>query len=85
MSNFYKVRWGDTLSKIAKEHETTVEAIMECNPSIKNKNHIEAGWIINIPSVDKNENFDTELRTAFKNCLSAIENLPEFKKLSSLL
>lgn len=83
MSDFYKVRQDDTLSKIAKKHGTTVDAIMGLNPAIKNKNHIETGWVINIPA--KNENIDTELRTAFKNCLSAIENLSEFKKLSKML
>lgn len=36
----YTVKPGDTLSKIARDHGTTVDAIMKLNPSIQNKNLI---------------------------------------------
>ncbi|MGA8883994.1 MAG: LysM peptidoglycan-binding domain-containing protein [Acinetobacter sp.] len=36
----YKVKSGDTLSKIAKEHNTTVSALLALNPSIKSPNSI---------------------------------------------
>lgn len=36
----YKVKSGDTLSKIAKEHSTTVSALLALNPSIKSPNSI---------------------------------------------
>lgn len=36
----YQVKSGDTLSKIAKEHNTTVSALLALNPSIKSPNSI---------------------------------------------
>ena len=46
----YKVKSGDTLSKIAKKYGTTVKAIKEANPDkIKNVNKIYAGDTIKIP------------------------------------
>ena len=48
----YTIKKGDTLSKIAKEYNTTVKAIKEANPDkIKNVNKIYAGDRIKIPSV----------------------------------
>lgn len=44
----YKVKSGDTLSKIAKKHGTTVSAIQKLNPSIKNINKIRVGQVIKI-------------------------------------
>lgn len=44
----YKIKAGDTLSSIAKEHKTTVKKIMELNPSIKNASKIKAGDVINV-------------------------------------
>ena len=46
----YKIKSGDTLSKIAKKYGTTVKAIKEANPGkIKNVNKIYAGDVIRIP------------------------------------
>ena len=46
----YKIKSGDTLSKIAKKYGTTVKAIKEANPDkIKNVNKIYAGDTIKIP------------------------------------
>ena len=45
----YTVKSGDTLWKIAQDNDTTIEAIMACNPIIKNPNHIEVGWVLKIP------------------------------------
>ena len=46
----YKIKKGDTLSKIAKAHNTTVNAIKAANPDkIKNVNRIYAGDVIRIP------------------------------------
>jgi len=44
----YKIKSGDSLSKIAKQHGTTVAALMKANPSIKDKNKIKAGASINL-------------------------------------
>lgn len=38
----YKVKWGDTLSQIAREYKTTIENLVELN-KIKNPNLIYAG------------------------------------------
>ena len=46
----YKIKKGDTLGKIAKAYNTTVNAIKAANPDkIKNVNKIYAGDIIKIP------------------------------------
>lgn len=41
----YRVKWGDTLSEIAKKYHTTVEHLVDLN-RIKNKNLIYAGEMI---------------------------------------
>ncbi len=48
-SNVYKVKLGDNLTKIAKKHNTTVEAILSINPQVKNPNIIFVGQEIKIP------------------------------------
>ena len=45
----YTVKSGDTLTSIARKYDTMVKAIMRVNPWIDNPNHIEVGWVINIP------------------------------------
>ena len=47
----YKIKKGDTLTKIAKKYGTTVKAIKALNPQIKNVNLIIAGDTIKIPKV----------------------------------
>lgn len=45
----YKIKKGDTLSQIAKDFNTTCEAIQKLNPDkIKDINKIRTGWIIRI-------------------------------------
>jgi murein DD-endopeptidase MepM/ murein hydrolase activator NlpD len=46
----YTIKKGDTLSGIAKANKTTVQKIMDANPSITNPNVIRAGAKINIPT-----------------------------------
>jgi len=43
------VQQGDSLSKIAADNNTTVEAIMEANPGITDPNVISAGQTLNMP------------------------------------
>ena len=43
------VNQGDTLSKIAADNNTTVEAIMQANPNITDPNVISAGQTLNMP------------------------------------
>ncbi|EPX59994.1 LysM domain protein [Cystobacter fuscus DSM 2262] len=48
-SQNYQIKWGDTLSGIAKKNGTTVDALMKANPQIKDANKIYAGKALNIP------------------------------------
>ena len=45
----YKVKKGDTLTKIAKAHKVTLKKLIAANPQIKNPDLIHPGDIINIP------------------------------------
>jgi len=51
------VQSGDTLSQIAKDNNTTVEAIMKANPGIADPNVISAGQTLNIPGATSNQSF----------------------------
>jgi len=44
---YYTIKYGDTLSGIAKQHDTTVSALVELN-NIADKNKIRAGQKIRI-------------------------------------
>lgn len=44
----YTIRAGDLLAKIAKENNTTVDAILKANPGL-NPNRIKVGQVINLP------------------------------------
>ncbi len=46
----YEVRWGDTLSAIARRFGTTVDAIIALNPQIVDRNRVNAGWVLIVPS-----------------------------------
>ncbi|MCX7753940.1 MAG: LysM peptidoglycan-binding domain-containing protein [Anaerolineales bacterium] len=46
----YTVQKGDTLRKIASWTFTTVDALLEVNPQIKNPNKIYVGQVINLPA-----------------------------------
>jgi LysM repeat protein/predicted chitinase len=50
VENVYRVRRGDSLDKIARRHDVTVEKLLKANPSIKNANRIRIGQKIIIPS-----------------------------------
>lgn len=45
----YVVVVGDSLGALAIKFNTTVEAILEENPDIKNDNDVKVGWVIVIP------------------------------------
>jgi LysM repeat protein len=45
----YRIARGDTMRRIAGRFNTTVEAILAVNPTIKDPNKIEAGQVILIP------------------------------------
>lgn len=78
----YTVKKGDSLSKIAKAHGTTVNAIAKLN-GITNVNRINVGQVLTLPG--KPANSDAAIGAAVKKCLAAVEQLPEFKELSDLI
>ncbi len=49
----YTVKKGDTLTSIAKKYGTTVQALLEANPQIKNPNLIKVGQVIKIPGKEE--------------------------------
>ena len=49
------VQSGDTLSEIAKANNTTVEAIMDANPTIKDRDVISVGQKIKIPGTTSSQ------------------------------
>ena len=75
----YTVKPGDTLSAIAKQFKTTVEALVASN-GIKNPDIIRVGQVLTIPGATPNQ-----LYNALITCMEAIEALPEFKQLCELL
>lgn len=48
----YEIKYGDTLSELAAEHNTSVARIMELNPHLENPNVIMAGEHIVLPEND---------------------------------
>ena len=85
----YTVKSGDTLGAIAKKYGTTVSKIAKLN-NIKNTNIIRVGQVLIVSepvenTETKSDNTDSKIKEAFKNCLTAIEKLPEFKMLSELI
>ena len=51
LASSYTIKSGDTLSAIAKTHQTNIAAIMAENPSIKNPDRIYAGRSLVLPSL----------------------------------
>lgn len=45
----YKVRPGDSLSKIARAHSVDLEALVQANPQIKNRDLIHPDQVITLP------------------------------------
>jgi LysM repeat protein len=46
----YRIKQGDTLSRVAKQFGVTVEAILAANKNITNPNRIKVGDVIVIPA-----------------------------------
>jgi hypothetical protein len=45
----YRVKRGDTLSRIAKAHRVTLRSLVRANPQINNRNFIRVGQAIRLP------------------------------------
>ena len=59
----YEIKPGDTLSRLALDNSTTVDAIMDLNRgnrAIRDRNTIYAGGIIKLPTTSTG--FDTDAR-----------------------
>lgn len=78
----HTVKRGETLSGIAKQYGSTVEAIASAN-GIWNIDLICAGQVLTIPAKSAPE--ATPVFRALVDCLEAIEKLPEYKTLARLL
>jgi len=46
----HQISANDTLTRIAARYGTTIQAIMACNPTIKDKNLIRTGYYLFIPA-----------------------------------
>ncbi len=74
------VKFGETLTSIAKKYGTTVEALVASN-GIKNKNLIFPGQVLQIPVKNAGPDIGEQLATV----LDDIEALPSFKVLEKML
>ena len=85
----YKVKAKDTLSKIAREHNVTIQAIMEANPgAIKDPNFIREGWVLKIPVPDPSDRVSERFEKvgkAFEAALEDVRNLPSVQALMELV
>lgn len=75
----YKVKKGDTLSKIAEKYGTTVTRLASIN-QIGNVNKIKVGQVLTLPPSGSNAFVD-----ALSKCLEDIENLQSFKNLVNMM
>lgn len=71
---YYTVKRGDTLSKIAREYNTTVEQIVEVN-NIRNPNLIFTGQILEIQTLNNNNNTNVTSSTSTEYTVKRGDNL----------
>ncbi|MDF2856246.1 MAG: sleB 1 [Neobacillus sp.] len=62
----YTVKSGDTMTKIAKENNLTIQELAQANPQIHNLNLIYVGQILNTTKLDKNINGKDEQNYVLK-------------------
>ena len=72
----YNVKQGDTLSKIAKDNNTSVSKLLQINPQIKNENVINVGQSINLRKQEK----PVEVQKKWVNVEELREQEKEFNK-----
>lgn len=46
---YYTVVHGDNLTRIAHYFKTSIQAIMDYNPIITDRNFIRTGWVLKVP------------------------------------
>ena len=76
----YIVKKGDTLTRIAKMHNTTVRELVSLN-GIANPNIICVGQVLHIPT--KTTSVDTI--KLINDCVDDIQKLPSFKKFMEMI
>lgn len=82
----YTVKSGDTLSGIARKHNTTVHALMQLNKIIKDKNKISVGWVLTLPSGSPvQQTGKPEIAEQVEKVLAAVKALPEFVELERMI
>jgi hypothetical protein len=67
----YKVKYGDTLSGIARANGTSVQALIKANPSITNPNVIRAGASLNLGGTNAGPSTPTPQPTPTKSTTPA--------------
>ena len=72
----YKVEKGNTLSGIAKDHNTTVKDILKMNPGIKDPNFISVGQVINLPGLHSNNNAPPAISSTLENPNTKTNTVP---------
>ena len=72
----YNIKQGDTLSKIAKDNNTSVSKLLQINPQIKNENVINVGQSINL----RKEQKPVEVQKKWVNVEELREQEKEFNK-----
>lgn len=81
----YTVKVGDTLSKIAKAHNTNVNTIMSINPNITNRNMIRVGQVINLPGPSEKVPNDSKIVEKFREVVRDVQNLDSFNELMEMI
>lgn len=78
----YTVKPGDTLNKIAKKYDTSVEALVSLN-KIKNPNRIYEGQVFLIATNEPEPapEPETDLLTLVEKVVEEVENLPSYQEL----
>lgn len=46
----YTIQRGDTLTRIASDHGTTVSSLLRLNPQIEDPNQIQTGQVLHMPA-----------------------------------
>jgi LysM repeat protein len=75
-SSDYTIQKGDNLTKLAKQNNTTIDAIMKANPQIKDPNLIYAGSKLKMPSVSESVEFSAEELAHIKSVMEAMPVAP---------